>query len=497
MKNTSNFNELSWQDLEPVEPTPSLNLPDITEKSCHMPKDGSPYYVFRCEARGRYNGGCPCCGSIDYRYHGSLKEPRLIHDVSIGLKQIDILLEENRYLCKDCGATFTHPFESVLENRQMTKRLLEQIRHEAFSHTFLEVANKYGYSDTMVANIFDEYVAELEAARPVIIAPRVLGIDEKHISNSMRGVFLDVETGEILEMTEDNKAATVQAVIEGMIEYDTKIEIVTMDMANGYRSTIEMCLPNAKIVVDKYHVLQDMSRKVRTSKTAIIKYINNQLDKEMPSADRQQKKDILRLLANNAYLFLFGAEKLEEKESRLALMADVCSHFPELNHLRLLKEGFERIYEASNRAEAEQRYEEWVVLVPPRGSKQVVEWQECYQVDPELFKDFKSLKNTMERWKSYVFNYFDENCRVTNAIVEGTNSLITRLNNIGSGYSFPRLRAKVLYRKQAGTVIRYSARKLRREIPSFGFAFGNRTHASYEMTWEVFREEMPWSDEMD
>ena len=75
----------------------------------------------------------------------------------------------------------------------MTIRLRDVIRREAFVGTFKDVALKYGYSEPTIATIFDEYTAELDARRDKAVAPKVLGIDEKHIVHAARGVFVNIE----------------------------------------------------------------------------------------------------------------------------------------------------------------------------------------------------------------------------------------------------------------------------------------------------------------
>ena len=152
----------------------------------------------------------------------------------------------------------------------MTHRLHDQIKRESYIRPFTDVAPYFGYSIPTVAAIFDEYTAELEKQREEIIAPRILGIDEKHIVNALRDVFVDIETGTLLEMTPGNKRSDIIETIQGMKDYDKNIEIVTMDMSGGYRSYVHECLPNAKIIVDKYHVIQLMGTRVRTTRTKLI-----------------------------------------------------------------------------------------------------------------------------------------------------------------------------------------------------------------------------------
>ena len=73
-------------DMKEVTPIPSLNLPDLTVSQCLQPKDGSRYMVFFCTAAKKYEGPCPCCGSVTTPpiKSGFLKPDRLVHDVMEG-----------------------------------------------------------------------------------------------------------------------------------------------------------------------------------------------------------------------------------------------------------------------------------------------------------------------------------------------------------------------------------------------------------------------------
>jgi transposase len=382
--------------------------------------------------------------------HGFVPSPRIIHDINVGLTRVDLRVRVPRYHCRDCGATFNHVFDSIPEGKHLTYRLYEQIKRDAFLRPFAEVASEYGYSEGTIRNIFDEFAAELEENRGPIIAPEVLGIDEKHIVNEMRGVFVDIKTGKLLEMTERNKREDVIGTIEKMVDYDKNIRIVTTDMANNYKSYIHECLPSAKIIVDKYHVFQDLSRKVAKCKTAIMGYIDAKIKAETGPDVAQFLSGVRGLLLQNAYLFKFSRETLQEKPRRLTIMAEVCHAFPEFNHLRLIKEGFERIYDCEDRSAAEKRYKEWVVLVPPTGKNQIKKWEATYGVPSSLYDELRTFYRTTKKWHDEIFNYFDEDSRYTNAAAEGTNSLIQRINSEGAGYGFARLRAKVLFRNHTG-----------------------------------------------
>lgn len=434
-----------------------LNLSDLAEDACFELKDApEEYCVVHCEPAHRRGQICPGCQSQQITVHGSLGQDRLVHDVSVGIKQVDLLVKVPRYRCNRCSTTFTHRFESIMENRQMTRRLYDQIKRETFVSTFSDIADKYGITPPTVAGIFDEYVAELEPLRKRIVAPRVLGIDEKHIVKSARGVFVDIEEGTLLEMVAGNKRNDIISAIEAMEDYDKNIQIVTMDMAAGYRTYVQECLPNAKIIVDKFHVFQLLSSKVVSSRSKIIRYLSNYL-KTVPNGPQKQTMQMLfNAASKDSFLFKFSTEKVLEDQQRLGLMAQLCSYFPEFNHLRMLKEGFERIYLSFDREDAEEAYRAWLPLVPPSGAKQQEKWRKEYSVDPELYSDFKVLANTLKNWHEEIFGYFDPGCGFTNATTEGLNNLVERFNRLGNGYSFERLRAKALYFHLAAPKVRYT-----------------------------------------
>ena len=230
---TVNHVRLTPDDMEKVIPIPHLNLCGIIEDACYRPKAGHPYLLFSCHVENYRNRKCPFCSSTAVHAHGQTGTPRRIHDVNSGRTKVDIDLQVQRYICSECGKSFSNLPPDIMEGRHLTKRLYDEIRHEAFTKPLSTVAMKYGYSDTIIGKIFDEYSRELESAHGPVIAPRVLGIDEKHIVHNMRAIFTDIENRTLLEMCPDNKKNTVIAAIEQMVGYDTNIEVVTMDMSCG------------------------------------------------------------------------------------------------------------------------------------------------------------------------------------------------------------------------------------------------------------------------
>ena len=454
---TVNHVRLTPDDMEKVIPTPHLNLGGIIEDACYRPKAGHPYLLFSCHVENYRNRKCPFCNNTAVHAHGQTGAPRRIHDVNSGRTKVDIDLQVQRYICSECGKSFSNLPPDIMEGRHLTKRLYDEIRHEAFTKPLSTVAMKYGYSDTIIGKIFDEYSRELESVHGPVIAPRVLGIDEKHIVHNMRAIFTDIEKRTLLEMCPDNKKDTVIAAIEQMVGYDTNIEVVTMDMSCGYRTYVQECLPNAIIVIDRFHVCQSVYEKIAKARSKIMAYIGALIHAEQEDGVKKRMVAVRNLAQTNTYLFKFNAKNLAKSDKRINAMANICATFPEFNHLRLIKEYFDRIYTAPDRQTAEAYCKEWAELIPPSGSRQIEAWKKRFKVEPELFDDLRSAKNTLtKKWHDEIFNYFEPNSRFTNAVTEGLNRMVEDMSRMGNGYSFERLRARALYSDKVAAPVIYT-----------------------------------------
>ncbi len=64
-------------------------------------------------------------------------------------------------------------------------------------------------------------------------------------------------------------------------------------------------------------------------------------------------------------------------------------------------------------------------------------------IPEELIKPFQPLRTAVTNWRPQIFNYFDH--RATNALTEALNGVAKGIQRSGRGYSFPAIRAKMLY----------------------------------------------------
>ena len=148
------FLKITEDDLVADDTIIRLNLCDLDEIATFKHKNPAyaNYRVVQCQPRTMRAQTCPSCGKRKrFNIHGYADKDRVVHDVNVGLMQIDLVLRVPRYRCDNCPSkTFQHQFGSIEANHQMTTRLREEIQREAFTMPFSEVAAKHRISETKV-----------------------------------------------------------------------------------------------------------------------------------------------------------------------------------------------------------------------------------------------------------------------------------------------------------------------------------------------------------
>lgn len=350
---------------------------------------------------------CPLCGTIGVLRPYGVREQRFM-DLPIHAKRVGILVGRRRFKCQSCGRIAIEQLPDMDEAHRMTKRLLRFVQAESLRITFAEVARQCGLDEKTVRDIFKTHTAQLEKTH-TFVTPAVLGIDELHLLNKPRCVLTNVEYRTVIDLLESRDQKTVQAYLS-KIKDGHKVEIVTMDMWRPYRQAVHATLPNAVVVVDKFHI-------VRMANQALDTVRKNLRESLTDKRRRQLKRD--------RFILLHRKRDLDDKD--LFILDTWTKNFPTLGQAYELKEEFFNIWdEEADKESAWARYLLWKKAIPD-----------------EIASQFKEITTAVGNWQAEIFNYFDTG--MTNAYTEALNGVIKVANRNGRGYSFDAIRAKVLY----------------------------------------------------
>jgi transposase len=330
-------------------------------------------------------------------------------------KRVGIYIDTRRYRCKSCGRTFYETLPEINQKRLMTNRLVAWIGKQAVKRTFASIAEEVGVVEGTIRLIFKDYVADLEKTVR-FETPKWMGIDEIHLIKP-RGVISNIQKNTIVELLPNRNKETVVRYLYNLAGKDG-IQYVAMDMWAPYRDACQAVIPQAKVVIDKFHV---------------VRMANEALERVRKSLRESLTPKQRRGLMHDRFVLLKRERDLTDQEQ--LLLSGWTRNYDELGEAYKLKEDFFKIYDTQSPDEAQALF---------------IDWKRS--MSPQVADAFHDLVRAWDNWTPFILNYFDH--PVTNAYTESLNSLIRVMNRLGRGYSFEALRAKILFAEGAHKVVK-------------------------------------------
>ena len=345
----------------------------------------------------RGEGTCPRCGRVTAKEHDrrqQRKQDRRLRD-----KVVLLMLMKRRFRCPFCGKVFTEPDEVFGLRRRSSYRFREYLGQEALHQTVRRTAQKEKVGEGLVRRCVAEEVGRRLEAKGVEETPEFIGLDEFSVRRRRlyHTAICNLVEGEVMEVVEGQGQQKVEEYLDRLPQPE-RVKGVAMDMHEPFRQAVQMCLPQAKVVVDKFH---------------LIRHINGALDKVRSRLQGGSRRGKKRDLFKSRYTLLKGAERLAGWEK--LKLNQLFYRYPELERAWVLKESFRAWYREADRSRAE----EVLGLLEERIAK-------------DSLSELKELLHTLSNWREEILNYFDY--RITNGFVEGKNNRIKTIKRIAYGY---------------------------------------------------------------
>lgn len=164
-----------------------------------------------------------------------------------------LTFEKKRFRCLSCGEVFTEPDEIFCSRRCSTKRLREFLAERARHQPVSRVAKEERVGDNLVRSCFTEATAlqlGIDGMKPK--ARRVIRLDGFSIKKKMFDTTIsDLEQRKVLGIFEGCDKTNLEEYFTALPNPEI-VEVVALDMHKPFRQAVQMCLPKAKNVVDKF-----------------------------------------------------------------------------------------------------------------------------------------------------------------------------------------------------------------------------------------------------
>lgn len=337
---------------------------------------------------------CPHCGTVTAQVHDY--RTSVIKDLPLMGKMTFLHYRKRRYHCPCCNKHFYESFGLLPKHFRITTRL-------AFYSVHL-LRNRYSASSAAsltgisVSTVF-RMLKTIRFPKPAAL-PKVLSIDEfkgNSGGQKFQAILTDAHNHRLFDILPSrNQTDLMQYLLSFPNRKD--VQYLITDMNQVYRDLAVQFFPNAKIVIDKFHVVRYV--------TWALENVRKRIQKEMHPSKRKYFKRSRRLL-------LIHKEKLNDES--LSALEIMLLQSPDLATAYHLKELFYEFMKSTNREEAAKRLRFF-----------------CLAAQSSQLSEFNACLTMLGNWSKYILNAFE--CPYTNGYTEGTNNAIKVIKRNAFGY---------------------------------------------------------------
>jgi len=365
---------------------------------------------------------CEKCGVLfdnNFEKHGYITSNIKIPDVA-GFKTI-LRLKKQRYLCKHCGKAFTLR-DNVTEygcfiSKNTKWKIANELRNKISEK---DIAKNNNVSPNTVERIMDSYYDTQKLYKHYL--PEVLSFDEfksvKSADGAMSFHMCNGETGQTIDIVEDRKLLSLLKYF-GYYSFKARqsVRFIIIDMYSPYVSLIQKMFPNARIIIDTFHLVQLISRSL--NKTRIRTMKNNK-------AVYNKMKRYWKLILKDRNELDYSKWKRYTCFPNLMTEIDVVNYI--LDQSIQLKTTYYK-YQELLQSIKDKDYDNFIYAIS--------------NVNNSVSDYMKTSIKTLIEFKDKIYNTFNNNYH--NGYIEGNNNFIKVLKRIAFGFrSFRRFKARIM-----------------------------------------------------
>lgn len=358
---------------------------------------------------------CPKCKSRNVATYKH--RDRILIGLPYGKCQVRFVVPVRKVICRDCKVvTYERVAFAAYKNARITRLLAKKLLARAADVSMKSLAEEYRVSWRTVRDAIEEGLRKRYRRRDYSKV-RNIGVDELYVFRHERPgrrfitIVRDQDAGSVLDVARGKGAAALKRFERKIAPFKENIKTVSMDMASSYTSWAAEFLPNAIIVIDRFHVMKALNDRVDKARRKVMAMVDEKTAKK---------------IKGNRYVFLKNRDKLTPKEEKKLESAEKIRECSTLMEVHLFKERMRSIYtNAKTYADAAPLFDEWIS-----------------DTEASEVSELKSAAKTFKRNRNGILAYWSTG-GMSNSATEGFNRKIRGLLETAYGfhdYKFLRLR---------------------------------------------------------
>ena len=345
------------------------------------------------------------------------KESKIPYLECAGYKTL-IRLRKRRFRCKVCGKMAVAETSLVKKNHQISTIVNQKITQKLIEKVpMTAIAESLSISTSTVIRKLKEF----EFKSDLNHLPEHMSWDEYSFKKGkMSFIAQDYDTRKIVAILDGRTQATIRNhFLRYSRETRSRVRVITMDMFSPYYDIARKLFPNAKIVLDRFHIVQHLSRAMNRVRIQIM----NQFDRR-----------------SHEYKALKRYWKLIQQDSRK--LSDKRFYRPTFRSHLTNKEVLEKLLSYSQ--ELRQHYNLYQLLLFHFQEKQT---DHFFSLIDETISSvnpiFQTVLKTFLKDKDKIMNALE--LPYSNAKLEATNNLIKVIKRNAFGFrNFDNFKTRIL-----------------------------------------------------
>ena len=371
---------------------------------------------------------CPCCGCINNGFDDIIKwnwkrNCKIKITKACGFNSL-LILDKQRFYCKNCNKTFTASTNIVNFRKQISNDTNLNITLELMQKgSEKDIAKRNNVSSNHVNRILHS-ISKDKLIKNNGFLPKKMGIDEfnatKDTKSKLAFIIVNQDTHNIFDISKSRLSLDIKDYFKRYSKKERdNVELITMDLYKPYYSLMHSLFKNATLISDKFHIVIQVRNALDNTRIKLCTKSNPNYKKLKKYWKLVLKKECDLNDKDKKYNKHFKKE-MSQKEIVTYL----------INTDNTLYNDYQ-IYQGIVKSISNKDKETFINIVHNNINNK------------NISRKMKKALKTFINLEKYIINSFDYN--YSNGIVEGTNNVIKQIKHTAYGYKkFNHLKARVM-----------------------------------------------------
>ena len=367
---------------------------------------------------------CEVCGCINEGFKDIIKwdwkKNCVIRMTKVSNYNTILVLDKQRFLCKNCGHTFTARTNVVDFHKQISNDTNSSIKLELMRKiSEKDISKLFNVSHNTVNRIM--HTLSKKTILPGTL-PIVMNFDEfkatKDTKGKMAFIITDTKSHKAFDILESRKANYLRKYFYRFPRHQRlAVKFIIIDLFGPYYDLFKSIFPNATIISDRFHIVAQANNAFKCTRVQIMKKDKKNYKKLKYYWKLLQKCELDLDNKKKQYSNHFKKEVTEY---------DIVQYL--INTNTILKESY-NLYQGIIKAVRNRDSKLFITIIESKHN--------------HISEYMKTALKTYKNFKSFIINSL--NYDYNNGLIEGTNNLIKCIKRIAFGYkSFYHFKTRIL-----------------------------------------------------